>query len=284
MLLAGALVLGSWVAGRELATRYDFAYFNLQRLTATPSPSVTIVLIGDSKARCAIQFDDQMSRRLAALGTPARVVRITKPWATIRDFSILFQLLQGAKPTALLVQSELLTLEPNPFRFPGMAQYGDWRRRSRHGLAALLSPDIVARETPENHGVSWTGCGLPLSPATQKLRRDILARTRASTAAERGPFLEVTRQLKSQGVRMALLDLPDRTDAIGRKPPRLVEGQRSAMQQLTATNLFDRFKDPPKLGPEYFYDAGHLNPRGQAVTSAWLASKLSEMLRQNDRR
>ena len=83
---------------------------------------------------------------------------------------------------------------------------------------------------------------------------------------------------------MALLDLPDRTDAIGRKPPRLVEGQRSAMQQLTATNLFDRFKDPPKLGPEYFYDAGHLNPRGQAVTSAWLASKLSEMLRQNDRR
>lgn len=282
VVLAVALVAGCWLIGPTFEARYDSAFFNLPRLNGTEPAVPTIVLIGSSKTRCAIQFDDLMSHRLAALGTPARVVRVTRAWATVQDFAGVFPRIEETKPAAVLIESELVTLEANAFRQVGMPKNADWRERTRHGLAGMLPSALVARQAPENHGVSWIECGLKLTSDAAAGRREKISRIEASTPAERAQFIEIGRRLRSDGIRVILLDLPVRPDALGDRPLALRQGQARAIQELSATGLFERFDDPPKLGTEFFQDSGHLNPHGQELASSWLASKLSLLLKSRD--
>lgn len=279
LLLAGALVAAAWLVGPAFEPRYDSVYFNLQRLSPSANAPPTIVLMGSSKTRCAIQADDSMSRRLAALGTPVRIVRVTRAWATLQDFAGVFRRIEQTKPAAVVLESELGTLEPNPFRQNNMPQNADWRERTRHGLAGILPARILARQAPENHGVSWIDCGFELTAEDAILRREKISRIRASTPADRAPLIEIARRLRGEGIRVVLLDLPVRQDGVGERPLQLRRGQQRAIDDLSATGLFDRIGDPPTLGAEYFKDGGHLNPQGQIVTSAWLAAKLSALLK-----
>lgn len=266
--------------GTQLEPRYDAVFLNLDRLKE-PSPLPTVVLLGSSKTRCAVEFDSDMSARLAAMGSPARFIRVTEGHASLRDFQQVFETLPRLRPAALLVESDLVTLEPNVYRLPEASQYRGWRERLRHGLAVLISPDLVARRRPENRIRSWSECGYPADTKTIRTRREILKGRRASTPAERAPFLLLAQRLKRQGVHVILLDLPDRTDEVGRKPSSFVRAEQRAMQEVMATHLVDRLGQAPQLSSDNFQDEAHLNERGRAKASAWLASKLVPILSKN---
>src|SRR5438874_7087675 len=137
LLLGLTGVVGCWLVGRAFGPRYEAIYLNLDRLNTSPRSLPTIVIIGSSRTWCAVESDSAMSRRLSLSGIPGRVIRITKGGATLRDFAALFERLPKARPAAVVIESDLVTLEPNSFRMPGTPQYGDWREQSRHGFAAL---------------------------------------------------------------------------------------------------------------------------------------------------
>ena len=266
--------------GTQLEPRYDAIFLNLDRLNE-PSALPTVVLLGSSKTRCAVEFDSDMSKRLAAMGSPARFIRITEGHASLRDFQQVFENLPRLRPAALLVESDLVTLEPNAYRLPEAPQYPGWRERSRHGLAVLISPNLVARRRPENRTRSWSECGYPADFRTIRKKREILKERRASTPAERAPFLRLAQRLKGLGIHVILLDLPNRTDEAGRKPWSFVQAEQRAMQKVMATHLVDRLGQAPELGSDNFQDEAHLNERGRAKASAWLASKLVPILRKS---
>jgi hypothetical protein len=271
-------VLGCWLVGTRLEERYDAVFLNLERLHAQPSSVPTVVLIGSSKTRCAIEFDSDMSARLNALGSPARFIRVTQSHATLRDFRQLFEALPRVRPRAVLIESDLVTLEPNAYRIREASQYRGWRERVRHGLGALISPDLISGRRPENRDRSWWGCGYPTDPATARARREVLTERRASTPAERAPFLDLARELKREGTYVALLDLPGRNDAIGRKPAAFLEAEERATKEVLATHLVDRFDGALALPSDNFQDEAHLNERGRARASAWLARELVPIL------
>jgi hypothetical protein len=279
LLIALAGTAACWAVGWQFGPAYDFAFLNLGRLAAPAASPPTVVVIGSSRTWCAVEPDGLMSERLAQDGTPARFVRITKGGATMRDYAGLARLLPRVRPAVVVIESDLATLEPNAFRVPGAARYTGWREQSRHGFAALLAPSTVRRLGSENWNSRTSRCQFRFDANIVKHRKGVLAERRASTSEERALVIDLAKNLRSVGVRVVLLDLPNRDDETGRRPAALVRGEQDAMRQLMATGLFDHFADPPQLNPADFEDAGHLDPRGQARTSTWLAARLSATLR-----
>lgn len=284
LLLGLTGVVGCWLVGRAFGARYEALYLNLDRLTSAPDSPPTIVIIGSSRTWCAVESDSAMSHRLSLDGTPARVIRITQGGATLRDFASLFERLPNARPAAVVIESDLVTLEPNAFRMPGTPQYSDWREQSRHAFAVLLTPSLVARHGLENRDSPLSRCSFQTDAASESRRFKALAERRASSSTERAPVIGLAQRLRRLGVPVVLLDLPNRDDQIGLRPAALVQGEKRAMQQLLATGLFNRFEDLPKLTAVDFEDAGHVNARGQAQVSAWLASNLAATLRTSGHR
>lgn len=254
--------------GIRFEPRYDALFLNVARLETSPANVPTVVLLGSSKTRCAIEFDTAMSARLEAMGIKARFVRVTEGHATLGDFHQVLEAIQRSRPAALLIERELVTLEPNAYRLPEASQYPGWRERVRHGLTALVRPGMIARRRSENWNGSSFECGYPTDLATAKKRRATLKDRRASGPAERSAFLEAARRLKQQGIRVALLDLPSREDEIGEKPPSFVRAEQGAMLAVMRAGVVERVGDPPSLGPDDFQDEAHLNAGGQAATSA----------------
>src|SRR3954453_11838595 len=144
------MVAACWLLTPILEPRFDYNYYNLQRLDRGTSAEPTIVLLGSSKTRSAVEFDDLMSRRLSALVTPAKIVRITKSAANIDDFAGVLRRIEEVRRAAVLIESGLATLEASPFRKESMAQKGDWRRQVHHSLAGLLPAAMIAKLSPEN--------------------------------------------------------------------------------------------------------------------------------------
>lgn len=283
LLLAGAVLLGAhlWagVAHRDNVRRQ----LNLDRLP----PAGSVVILGASKVRCGVLFDEEMAAALAARGQPVQVVRITRPAALFDDFAPAFEALEAARPRMVLLETDFLTLEPNPFRRQGRPAALDWRSRARAGLRAIVMGDAAFKDTDtRDYNQATTGsvaCTTRGTPRTLAEYAQDMSGRRTSTEGERRKVLARLTRLREMGADIALVDTPRSPAATAAFPARLDREMRAVLQRSAGENDLAILPPPPTLGPEHFLDTAHLNGQGRVLYSAWLADQVSARLADSPR-
>lgn len=278
LLLAGVVLLGAhlWagVAYRDHVERQ----LNLARLPAAGG----VVILGASKIRCGVLFDQEMAAALAARGHAVKVVRITRPAALFGDFAPAFDALEAARPRMVLLEADYLTLEPNPFRREGRPAALDWRNRARGGLRAIALGDAAFKDTDtRDYNQPSTGslaCVPRGTPRTLAEYAQDMAGRRTSTEGERRKVLARLTKLREMGADIVLVDTPRAPAAAAAFPPRLDREMREVLRRNAGANSLAVLSPPPTLRPEHFLDTAHLNGQGRALYSAWLADQISARL------
>ena len=248
-------------------------YFGADRLRPDASGRGLAVLIGSSKARCAVEPDALMTKRLERRSLPLRFVRVTRDKATARDFPELFAALKKVRPRLVLVEADLLIYEPFVYRGPRESPYRDRRQRIRDVLEAALIPGLMDSSARQNRSPR-VDSSCDYGHGREAGGRRHLEGRRASTPEERAPYLDLARQLVGSGTVVAMARFPQRNDAIGAMPAKLVRAGEAVRQQLIAHDGFVDLGTPPALPVRAFHDAGHLTTAGRGVYSAWLAGRI----------
>ncbi len=278
LLLAGAVLLVAhlWagVAYRDHLERQ----LNLARLPATGG----VVILGASKVRCGVLFDEEMAAALAARGQPVEVVRITRPAALFGDFAPAFEALEAARPRMVLLEADFLALEPNPFRRQGRPAALDWRNRARAGLRAVVMGDAAFKDTDtRDYNQATTGsvaCTTRGTPRTLAEYAQDMTGRRTSTDGERRKVLARLTLLRDMGADIALVDTPRSPAAAAAFPLRLDREMRDVLRRSASANDLAILPPPPTLRSEHFLDTAHLNGQGRTLYSAWLADQISARL------
>lgn len=268
--LAGAALLAAHAWGETVVSRG----FNLGRLANAGA----VVIVGDSKFRCGVLFDDDMAAALAARGTSASVVQITRPGGVIRDFDVVFDRLERSRPALVLLQADFLTLEPFAFRRRG-APAPDWRQRARSGLLSVTEGDRAFRDRVglEYNVAPRGGAACPAEYAQVRSPQEYaldMAQRRTTTVAERRRLLQRLHRLRALGIDVALVEASRSPAASAVFPRKLSAGAQTILQaaQRDGTPVLG---PPPSIEERFFLDSGHLNAAGRGVYSAWLADQIA---------
>lgn len=276
IVLAAAALLAAQLASSRALAQHETARMNLARVQAHRS----VVVLGNSKIRCGVLFDPQMSAALAQRGAPAPVVRISAPAAEIEDFDLAFDALQRTPPRLLLVESDYVALEPAFYRHSGEAEHPDWRKQVRMGLKLARKPDPRAYGTVGDFNANPAPCSLhdakPRSP--QAYASDLQGR-RTSTAFERRRLLARLRRLQAAGTQVVLLETPRSPAYATAFPSAVAQAIPGILRRSAAENHLGLFVEPPNLAAGDFLDAAHLNADGRALYSAWLADQIAAQLK-----
>ena len=278
ILLAAAALLGAWFAASRAHADYLPTQLNLGRLHADRP----VVVLGSSKVRCGVLFDQDMSAALAARGVRAPFVRISLPAAPFDDFGPAFDALERARPSLVLLDADYLTLEPHPYRLAEEASGVDWRQQTRAGLKLLLTGDagMLAGAIEYNAAPRAAAACRPSfitrrSPQAYALD---LEERRASTPAEQRRVLARLKRLQDGGARIVLLQTPRSPAYAGAFPPALDRAAREILRRDAADARRAVLGAGPPIGETAFLDAGHLNAEGRSVYSAWLADQIAAQL------
>ena len=270
LLVAGLALLSEWQMPQ--ARRY---FFGLDRL---PAPAAdTVVIIGTSKTRCAVEPDRVLAARVAALGRPMRVVRIARDAATADDLPEVFASVARARPRLVLIESDMLIYEPNVYRSLGAAPGRDWRLGIRDTAQYLLKRGAFTVAAAENRPIPRERSCL-YGPGDPDARHAALVTRSASTVVDRAPFIAFAAALHDGGTPIALMHIPRQPDALGAMPAALEASGEAVRQALLRDAGVIDLGPPPQLSPSDFAGV-HAGPTGRDRYSAWLAARLVQIVR-----
>ena len=177
----------------------------------------------------------------------------------------------------MLIESDLLAYEPKVYRNLAATPRRDWRKTIRDMAQYALKRGSFYTAAAENRAVPHErtcryGDGDPVA------RRAALATRSASTAADRAPFMAFIAALHDAGTPVALLRFPRRMDAIGEVPPALEAAGEAVRRGLLHDPGITDLGQPVQISSDDFSGV-HLDPRGRAQYSAWLAGRIAATLR-----
>jgi hypothetical protein len=274
------LALGNLHRTAWLAASVDrTAGFNLQRLQSVPSDALHVVAMGSSKSMYAIDFDDAFAARLAAPGRRVVFHRITASEPGIGDMQPVLEAIAQRPPDVLLVETELLLFDRGePATFPALLKHA---RQNLSLLRTQLAVLPAHREVDNNRGLEeWSLeaiCKQSQAPDAQLAYADYAARWRITTDAERAADLDYLRRMRAAGTQVILLTVPRSPSADAVVPPRLKQESALLRERLMKQEGFIEW-EPDTMGESLYCDQIHVNQRGRAFYSAWLAKQLAALL------
>jgi|GEM_PF-5964049 len=282
--LAVAALAGLAVFEKQHTASLRASSFNIARFADSTQGPRTIVFIGSSKTRCALETDPVFTARLQQQGTDFRSIRLVEDGILVENLPEVFEAVIRLKPRIVLLESDLIIYEPRFFWKDNKVVPSDWRRSLRSALLSLKGEAYVARRAQDNRALAadrscvYTAHNLVNMDAYVAQRLEKLAKRSASKAAERAPYLSFLQALRAKGTEVALLRLPPRPDAAGQMPA-AAERAADAVRATLAReeNLFEVRVAAP-VTPASFHDAGHMAPEGRNSVSAWLADYLAKKL------
>jgi hypothetical protein len=281
--VAAALIGGMLLLDAVMGPMARAAWFNVARLAGTREATRTIVIIGSSKTRCAIDPDPVFTARLRRLGTDLRVVRMVRDNASAEDLPEVFEAVVRLKPRMVLLETNLMVYEPRAFR-GGQPERTDRRQSVRttiRGVLALFGlvwGDGDNSGTPVNRSCDYN-VGKPSDiDDLMATRMQNLAQRSGSSAADRAPYLAFLRALHSEGTETALLRFPTRPDSVGQLPAALVRDADAIRAQLEHDEDLAELRVAVAVAPADFEDAGHMGDDARSRVSAWLAEHLAARL------
>ena len=273
-LLAGLVVGGSVASTLSVEPTARVYFFGLGRLDDRALAPRTVVIIGSSKTRCAVEPDALLNARLAALGSDLRTVRLVRDQATAADFPEVFAAVVRAAPRLVVIETDLLIYEPNIHRRLGGAPRRDWRQRVRDAASFRLGVGSFDAEAAENRVRSRERTCRYNGGGDDGARPKALASRSASSVADRAAYVQFFRELEAVGTLVALSRQPSRGDPADRMPVAIVAAGEQVRRDLVTGAAIIDLGDPVQLDRTAFYDAGHLTLAGRARYSEWLADRV----------
>ena len=261
------------------AVRGPALAFNLARLQEA-DPARTIVIIGSSKTRCAIEADSIFNARLRQIGSNLRIVRLTKDLVAADDLPKVFAATIRLKPRLVLLEADLMIYEPRMFR-GSLSPHADWRQSVRAtgqsvlGLTGQDSTTNDNRATPPARGCNYAGSKVVDPKSLTALRMRNLNDRSASSPADRAPYVAFLHALRANGTDIALLRFPTRPDFIGQLPQHLVRDANAVAAALRRDEGLGEVRIAAPVRVADYQDAGHLGPDARRRVSAWLAAYLA---------
>jgi len=283
--LAGLILLGLVVWSNDIYSAYLRQHMALDRLAPPAKAGLPVVVaVGSSKTRCALDFDQDMEAELRNLGVEVRFIRITHFLATFDDLREVFDRLAQLHPRLVLIESDLLTFEPNVYRMEGYPAEDGWRRRARKSVTYLWKGNRAFGEPDpinDNENViasRVTGCGVgnqePISVYLSKLRG-----RRGSSEANRKPYLDEIERLKQGGTEVMMLEVPRSPEADTVFPRGLDAEAAASRAAVLRTGLLSEFwQQTPAVPQNEYLDTAHMTEAGRADYSRLFATRLATIL------
>ena len=274
LLALGNLHRTPWLA----TSAYRSERFNLRRLREVAPDALHIVALGTSKTMYAMDFDDAFAARIASSGRRVVFHRLTASDPEFGDMRPALAAIAQRPPKVLLVESELLLFDRSD-----RALLDVMLKRSRQNVLMLanLVSGLVHRELSNNRGLEeWTIQSRCLQSETADVLdtyADHAARWRMTTDAERLAWLVYLRRMRAAGTRVVLLAVPRAPSADGAVPADLKRQGALLREELLAHEGFIGW-DPGAMAESLYCDQVHVNRRGRAFYSAWLAKQLAALL------
>jgi hypothetical protein len=280
-----AVILGGGFLVVSLQSRAIAANeLNLARVAALPANAPYVAILGTSKVGCAVQFDTDMTALVRAQGVRASVLRIAKSRAVIDDFDGVFDAMSRRPPRLVLIEEDLLVYEPNMYRDTDEPARLGWRERTRLGLKALVQPhvDVLAGPYEFTHpGSAALSC--PHRDWEKAEYANLFNDRGTSTPAEQRALLTMVHALRAKGVPVALLDVPRSPEGQQVFPRRLDIAAKRIVDRAVGADGLLRIAAPPNIPSADFGDPGHMNAKGRAAFSAWLAGRIANILETRSR-
>jgi hypothetical protein len=246
---------------------------NLERLRDGKDKAPLIVLIGSSKLRCAVGFDDELASALKARGVKARVVRIAYPNADYQSLRPAFAALEGADPSVVLVEAELLLQTRSRMNAPDTLP---WRQKARQTARRWLGHGQEHfNDGPDASAVCGPSPPRPLTPNDLADYRVFLNGLSTSTAEDRAPYLEALSRLRAHGARVGLIELTRSPAAADVFPEPLGVSARRALAAAPGPVVM---APPQPFAQSAYVDFGHMNDEGRQRYTAWLIPQLASLV------
>lgn len=264
-----ALICGlSLVAGNLAVPQV----LHLERLNS-PAGTLHVVVIGTSKVRYGIDYDDRFAKRP---GVPNGLVfhRITRDAGTPRLLEPALIASLAHPPDLLLIESDLLLVDQRSyFDHPRWSttwpEFQVYLGHLGQNLALLLDggPGYDGNEGVDRW-LSPPACSQLRQGYAEKAAGWRIARPEAITR-----FTTLLKQLAHRGTTVVLLDVPVSATAGRLQPVGLRDEAAHHRQQLQA-ELGAQSWSPPPFPESSYCDLGHFNEDGRKRYSAWLATQI----------
>jgi len=266
----GALRL-AWLTGHGPTHEAIVAYGErrIAALAADPE-ALQVVMLGSSILKHATRNEPEFDAALtAAAGRRAHSLRLVDDLATYAEFAPLAPALLAARPELLVLQAELLVQD---------LTWDQWQKQLRSfGRSRILEPGLWHPwgGTPERLQAE-VPCGDRPADRDAARRRDLIGVHLRIAPEAPGPRAARTlvAQAQAAGIQVVVVDFP-RSAAYRALVPRApaLDAARDAAVAAGAVALsFDGV-----VPDEQFCDAVHVDGRGRAVLSAWLAQRLAAL-------
>ena len=282
MLVAIAMLLGLGNLHRTawLTASVDRAVgYNLQRLQAVPPDALHVVALGSSKTMYAVEFDSAFASRLVVPGRRVVFHRVTAGGPGLGDLQPALAAIARRPPDVLLVEGELLIFDRGK-----QGQVAAVLKHARQNLILLRTQLAIVparREIDNNQGrEEWA----LESRCRQSQTRDALAtyamyaaRWRVITDAERSTDLAYIRRMQAAGSRVVLFTVPRSPSGDSVVPANLKREAALLRERLIKQDGFLGW-EPGAMDESLYCDQLHVNHRGRAFYSTWLAKRLAALL------
>ncbi len=268
LLLAAVTIASLLVFDARTQTAFLTDELNLPRLgRATPPGTPRIVVIGSSKTECAFAYDQDMEARFHRAGRDVSFTRIAVRGAQLGQLAYSFDAVARSHPQLVLIEADLLTLQPGGYNAGDGETEQVWQSRVRQKLKMLVSGRIQSPNDP----TATAPCDRSITQLPEPTPAQVaaaLAKRRVSSAAEQRPYLDLLDRLRAQGSAVGMVDIPPSPDAARSLPPRLVRDRTQLSDRLTSSHRLIHF-DPGALPASAYIDRGHLNAEGRERVSQW---------------
>ncbi|MEO6340625.1 MAG: hypothetical protein ABIO39_11335 [Caulobacteraceae bacterium] len=251
---------------------------NVSRLERPKRPGVRrIVVLGSSKTECAFAYDADMEARFRRAGQSVAFTRIAMYGAPPHQMAYSFDAVLKSRPDLVLLESDVLLLEPGGYNVRDLAIEPSWQSRSRAELKALIglkshTPNDAAAAAPCDASISQR----PLPTVSQFAVA--LRKRKLSTPAERRAYLDFMTKLRAQGAEVGLIDIPLAPEIERVIPARLVHDRAVLNDRLIAERGLIHMTPGLLPKPDYV-DWGHLNAGGRDRFTGWFITEAAKRLR-----
>lgn len=285
---AAALALAAIVIGGLLAfdaatqSRFILDGLNLARLERPIPPGARrIVVLGSSKTLCGFAYDQDMEARFRRVEREVGFTRIAVLGAPPRQVAYSFNAIINSHPDLVLLESDLLLLQPGGYNGGDRAIEQGWQSRVRAKLKELAgfrehSPNDPAAAGPCDDSITQK----PV-PTVEEFAAVLKTKRRVSTAAEQRPYLDFIAKLQAQGAEVGLIDIPLAPEIEQVIPQRLAGDRARLCGRLAAEHRLLHI-GPGLLPKSAYIDDGHLNAEGRERFTTWFIGEAVKRLRPAD--
>lgn len=283
---AAAALAAASVAGLlafDAATQPAFVLdgLSLGRLERPAKPGAArVVVLGTSKTKCAFPYDHDLDARFRAAGRPVSFTRIAVLGGAPSQLPYVLEPILKAKPALVLIESDLLLIQPGGYNGGDGPIEQVWQSRVRAKLKGLAGK----RQPSPNDPDATAPCdardtGAAEVPDAQYVA--VLNTRRVSTEAERRPLLDLLAKVRAQGGQAGLIDIPTAATTERLIPARLADERKALERRLVAEHGLVRLSHAPLPAGDYV-DRGHLNSSGRTHFTQWFVPEALRRLRTPD--